>query len=58
MNPGLSGYYGAGGTLLGEGWTMVVYTTTSRTGDQGLQSATNIFKDLTAIVSPDHVLDF
>ncbi len=58
MNPGLSGYYGAGGTLLGEGWTMVVYTTTSRTGDQSLPSATNIFKDFTAIVSPDHVLDF
>jgi D-alanyl-D-alanine carboxypeptidase len=56
MNPGLSGYFGAGGNLAEEGWTIVIYTTTSQTGDQAKPSATDIFFQFSAIVSPEHSL--
>lgn len=56
LNPGLSGYYGAGGTIPEEGWTMVVYTTASKAGDQSLPTATEIFRQFTAVVTPEHSL--
>ncbi|WP_396655008.1 serine hydrolase domain-containing protein [Microbacterium sp.] len=56
LNPGLSGYYGAGGTIPEEGWTMVVYTTASETGDQSQPTATDIFRQFTAVVTPEHSL--
>lgn len=56
LNPGLSGYYGAGGTIPEEGWTIVVYTTASREGDQSAPTATEIFRQFTAIVTPEHSL--
>jgi D-alanyl-D-alanine carboxypeptidase len=56
LNPGLSGYYGAGGILPSEGWTMVVYTTASQTGDQSAPTATEIFRQFTAVVTPEHSL--
>lgn len=56
LNPGLSGYFGAGGTFPEEGWTMVVYTTTSQDGDQSAPTATDIFRQFTAVVTPEHSL--
>ena len=56
MNPGLSGYYGAAGTFPEDGWTMVVYTTSSKSGDQAAPTATTIFEQFTAVVTPEHSL--
>jgi D-alanyl-D-alanine carboxypeptidase len=56
LNPGLSGYFGAGGTIPEEGWTMVVYTTASQGGDQSAPTATDIFRQFTAVVTPEHSL--
>lgn len=55
-NPGLSGYYGAGGTFPATGWTMVVYTTTSQNGDQSAPTATEIFRQFTGVVTPENSL--
>ncbi|NLP83271.1 beta-lactamase family protein [Microbacterium sp. CFH 90308] len=57
MNPGIPGYYGAGGTLPDEGWTMVVYTTASQRTDPAAATATDIFRQFTSVVSPAHSLD-
>lgn len=57
MNPGLPGYFGAGGTFPDEGWTIVVYNTTGRTGDQSKASATDIFREFTAILTPDNAFE-
>jgi D-alanyl-D-alanine carboxypeptidase len=57
LNPGIPGYYGAGGTLPDEGWTMVVYTTASPTTDPADATATDIFRQFTSIVSPEHSLE-
>lgn len=56
LNPGLSGYYGAGGTIPEEGWTMVVYTTASQAGDQSVPVATDIFRQFTGVVTPENSL--
>jgi D-alanyl-D-alanine carboxypeptidase len=56
MNPGIPGYDGAGGTLPGEGWTMVVYNTKTPETDQSTPWATEIFRQFTAIVAPEHSL--
>lgn len=56
LNPGLSGYFGAGGTFPAEGWTMVVYTTTSQSADQSAATATEIFRQFTAVVTPANSL--
>jgi CubicO group peptidase (beta-lactamase class C family) len=57
MNPGIPGYYGAGGTLPDEGWTMVVYTTASQRTDPAVATATEIFRQFTSVVSPAHSLE-
>ena len=57
LNPGIPGYYGAGGTLPDEGWTMVVYTTPSPATDPSDATATGIFRQFTSIVSPEHSLE-
>jgi CubicO group peptidase (beta-lactamase class C family) len=57
LNPGIPGYYGAGGTLSDEGWTVVVYTTPSPAADPSEATATDIFRQFTSIVSPDHSLE-
>jgi D-alanyl-D-alanine carboxypeptidase len=57
LNPGIPGYYGAGGTLPDEGWTMVVYTTASPATDPAAATATEIFRQFTGIVSPEHSLE-
>jgi D-alanyl-D-alanine carboxypeptidase len=49
--------YGAGGTLPDEGWTMVVYTTASPATDPSAATATDIFRQFTSIVSPEHSLE-
>lgn len=56
LNPGIPGYYGAGGTLLDEGWTMVVYTTASPATDPSHATATEVFRQFTGIVAPEHSL--
>ena len=56
LNPGLSGYYGAGGTIPEEGWTMVVYTTAGQSGDQSAPTATEIFRQFSGVVTPEHSL--
>lgn len=56
LNPGLSGYCGAGGTIPEEGWTIVVYTTASKAGDQSAPTATDIFRQFTVVVTPEHSL--
>jgi D-alanyl-D-alanine carboxypeptidase len=56
MNPGLSGYYGGAGTFPEDGWTMVVYTTPGKDGDQSAPTATTIFEQFTAVVTPEHSL--
>lgn len=57
MNPGIPGYYGAGGTLPDEGWTMVVYTTPSQRTDPAVATATEIFRQFTSVVAPAHSLE-
>ncbi len=57
LNPGIPGYYGAGGTLPDEGWTMVVYTTASPETDPADATATDIFRQFTGIVAPEHSLE-
>ena len=56
LNPTIPGYTGAGGTLPGEGWTMVIYTTPSQASDPTAPSATDIFRLFTSIVAPEHSL--
>lgn len=57
MNPGIPGYFGAGGVLPEEGWTMVVYTTPSQRTDPAVATATEIFRQFTSVVSPAHSLE-
>lgn len=57
LNPGIPGYYGAGGTLPDEGWTIVVYTTASPATDPSDATATEIFRQFTSVVSPEHSLE-
>jgi CubicO group peptidase (beta-lactamase class C family) len=57
MNPGIPGYYGAGGTLPAEGWTMVIYTTPSQRSDPSVATATEIFRLFSGVVSPGHSLE-
>ena len=57
LNPTIPGYFGAGGTLPSEGWTMVIYSTPSQASDPSFSSATNIFRLFTSIVSPEHSLE-
>jgi CubicO group peptidase (beta-lactamase class C family) len=57
MNPGIPGYYGAGGVLPEEGWTMVVYTTQSQRTDPSVATATEIFRQFSSVVSPAHSLE-
>lgn len=56
MNPGIPGYFGAGGTLPQEGLTMVIYTTPSQATDPAVNTAQNIFREFSAVVSPEHSL--
>lgn len=56
LNPGIPGYYGAGGTLPDEGWTIVVYTTASPETDPSDATATDIFRQFTGIVAPERSL--
>ncbi len=56
LNPDVPGYTGAGGTLLDEGWTIVVYNTKRQDTDPSTPWATEIFRQFTAIVSPEHSL--
>lgn len=57
MNPTIPGYFGAGGTLPEEGWTMVVYATPSPDTDLSNSPATGVFRLFTSIVSPEHSLE-
>jgi CubicO group peptidase (beta-lactamase class C family) len=57
MNPTIPGYNGAGGTLPGSGWTMVIYTTPSKATDPTDQTATAMFRMLSGVVSLEHSLE-
>jgi D-alanyl-D-alanine carboxypeptidase len=56
LNPDVPGYTGAGATLPGEGWTIVVYNTKRQDTDLNTPFATEILRQFTAIVSPEHSL--
>lgn len=58
LNPGFSGYFGAGATLPDEGWTIVVYTTTTREGSQTDAVATTIALLLSELLEPDRPITF
>jgi D-alanyl-D-alanine carboxypeptidase len=57
LNPTIPGYDGGGGTLPSEGWTMVIYTTPSQATNPADQTATDIFRMLSGVVSPEHSLE-
>ena len=57
MNPGIPGYTGGGGTMLEDGWTVVVYTTASQKTDPTAAPATDIFRLFTTVLSPENSLE-
>jgi CubicO group peptidase (beta-lactamase class C family) len=57
MNPNIPGYTGAGGTMLEDGWTVVVYTTASQQTDPTIAPASDIFRLFTTVLTPEHSLE-
>ena len=57
MNPGIPGYTGGGGTMLEDGWTVVVYSTASQKTDPTATAASDIFRQFTTVLSPENSLE-
>ncbi len=57
LNPNVPGYQGAGGALLDDDWTMVIYTTASQATDTSKQQAQELFGLFSTIVAPEHSLE-
>jgi D-alanyl-D-alanine carboxypeptidase len=57
MNPNIPGYTGAGGTMLEEGWTVVVYATASQQTDPTATAASDILRQFTTVLTPEHSLE-